>query len=368
MFHLLYKTNYGMKISPKLKHTLTNPVVTQLCQLRVCRYITPFNRRTTALEWHPSNPNLLVVGSKGGDIILCDTSTVKNDKLFAGDGERGSIQAMKFWPWNNSFVCTASVNGTVTLHDLEGRQSQILSGTKNSMGFWYSSVDASLSHSAVLTGDNIGYIVCLSEKGQTIWSKKLHKQKVTHVEFSPRENWLFCSASVDHTVRLWDIRMIKNNKSSLAVLQHNKGVNSAYFSLTNGCRLLTTDQHSDIKIFSAPEWRLERTIHHPHRFFEDVTPIKASWHPLQDLIVVGRYPDQNFPGYKSGERRTVDIFDSDSGELVTKLLKLYGSSGIVSLNKFDHSGEALASGMGDNILIWNREEVFAQKQERLKDK
>ncbi|XP_050402896.1 DNA damage-binding protein 2 [Patella vulgata] len=367
MFHLLYKTNYGMQISPKQKHTLTNPVVNQLSEFGLCRCATPFDRRTTAMEWHPSNPNILAVGSKGGDIILWDSSTITNDKFIGGDGAGGSIQAMKFWPWNNSFLCTASINGKLTLHDFEGRHGQILSDTMNCMDFWYCSLDVSSSHSAVLTGDNVGNILCLSEKGQKVWNKKLHKQKVTHVEFSPRENWLFCSASVDHTVRLWDIRMIKDNKSSLAVLQHNKGVNSAYFSLTNGCRLLTTDQHSDIKIFSAPEWRLERTVHHPHRFFQHITPIKASWHPLQDLIVVGRYPDQNFPGYKSGERRTIDIIDSETGEVVTKLFDP-SAPGIVSLNKFNHSGEALASGMGVNILLWNRKELIAQKQEKLKEK
>ena len=37
-----------------------------------------------------------------------------------------------------------------------------------------------------------------------------HKNKVTHAEFSPREPWLLCTASVDHTVKMWDIRNIKD--------------------------------------------------------------------------------------------------------------------------------------------------------------
>ena len=59
-----------------------------------------------------------------------------------------------------------------------------------------------------------------------VWSSRLHKQKVNHLEFSPREEWLLCSASVDQTVQFWDIRMLKDRSSSLATLKHDKPVNS----------------------------------------------------------------------------------------------------------------------------------------------
>lgn len=31
-----------------------------------------FDRRVTCLEWHPTHPTKLAVGSKGGDIMLWD--------------------------------------------------------------------------------------------------------------------------------------------------------------------------------------------------------------------------------------------------------------------------------------------------------
>ena len=49
----------------------------------------------------------------------------------------------------------------------------------------------------------------------------------------------------------------------------------AYFSLTDGTRLLTTDQHNEICVYSSPNWHQERTIVHPHRFFQHITPIKV---------------------------------------------------------------------------------------------
>ena len=39
---------------------------------------------------------------------------------------------MKFWPWDTDRVVSASLDGTVTLHDFEGRQNQILADTMDS--------------------------------------------------------------------------------------------------------------------------------------------------------------------------------------------------------------------------------------------
>ena len=50
--------------------SLTSPVSSLVSDLQLFRTASPFNRRTMAIEWHPTNPNLLVAGSKAGDIIL----------------------------------------------------------------------------------------------------------------------------------------------------------------------------------------------------------------------------------------------------------------------------------------------------------
>ena len=61
--------------------------------------------------------------------------------------------------------------------------------------------------------------------------------------------------------------------------------------------------------------------------------LQASWHPVHDLIVVGRYPDPQFPGFCYGENRTVDIFDANTGEMKCQLLD--GSApGIKSVRRF----------------------------------
>ncbi|EMP40989.1 DNA damage-binding protein 2 [Chelonia mydas] len=458
IIHYIYQNMLGGSIRAQLRQCLQLPFVRSLTSYRLFRTASPFDRRVTCLEWHPTHPSTVAVGSKGGDIILWDYEVLNKTCFIKGMGAGGAITGMKFNPFNPSQLYTSSIAGTTTLQDftgstlrvftstedwealmllqsmhwgsingssedplnrqqcvlqyaignkrskkgpgdslggmkfspfeavklyvasgdgtlslqhLEGKAAQVISRTPgcgheyHDVCFWYCSVDVSASCRTVVTGDNVGNVVLLSTGGEEIWKLKLHKKKVTHVEFNSRCDWLLATASVDQTVKIWDLRNIKDKSSFLHVLPHDKPVNAAYFSPTDGAKLLTTDQHSEIRVYSSSDWtKPQHLIPHPHRQFQHLTPIKATWHPRYDLIVAGRYPDPKFPGYTVDELRTVDIFDGNTGEMVCQLHDP-NASGIISLNKFNPMGDTLASGMGFNILIWSREEMVTKKQEHL---
>ena len=78
---------------------------------------------------------------------------------------------------------------------------------------------------------------------------------------------------------------------------------------------------------------------------------QAHWHPLEDIVVIGRYPDPKMVGYESSEPRSVDFFDASDGNLLFQLESV-GHKGIMSLNRFDQVGNVLATAMGQNILLW----------------
>lgn len=46
-------------------------------------------------------------------------------------GAGGIINAIKFWPHNYSKILTAAVDGTITLNDIEGKNTQVLADTLN---------------------------------------------------------------------------------------------------------------------------------------------------------------------------------------------------------------------------------------------
>ena len=122
------------------------------------------------------------------------------------------------------------------------------------------------------------------------------------------------------------------------------------------------------RVYQAPNFNLLRTIPHPHRQFQHLTPIKASWYPLSDIIFAGRYPDPNFPGYHEGEIRSIDFFCPNSGDTLYQLHQP-GLGQIISLSQFNPTGDRLLSGMGQTVMIWqprfgcDEDEVDATKTE-----
>nr|XP_015194062.1 PREDICTED: DNA damage-binding protein 2 isoform X2 [Lepisosteus oculatus] len=359
--HYVYKHSLGQNIQSQMRQCLQQPFLRFLNSYSLFHAASPFDRRVTCLEWHPTCPSTLAVGSKGGDIVLLDYEMSKNTKFIQGMGAGGSITDMKFNPFNPSQLFTSSVGGTTSLQDFTGNTIKVFAST-HQWDVWFCSVDVSPSRQVVVTGDNVGRVLLLGMDGTKVWNQKLHKAKVTHVEFNQRCDWLMATASVDHTVKIWDLRSIGDKNSFLHELPHKKAVNSAYFNPTDGSKLLTTDQYDEIRLYSCADFsKPQNVMIHPHRQFQHLTPIKATWHPLYDLIVAGRYPDSRV---SPDELRTIDVFDASTGEVVCQLHDP-NAPGIISLNKFNLMGDTLGSGMGFNILIWSREEMLRSRQERL---
>ncbi|XP_034060769.1 DNA damage-binding protein 2 isoform X2 [Gymnodraco acuticeps] len=354
ILHYLYKSTLGQNLHSQMKQCLQEPFVRSLSSYQFHGATSPFDRRITCLEWHPTHLTTLAVGSKGGDIYLWDFEAPGKKTFLQGMGIGDSVTDMRFNRLNPSQLFTSSMRGRTALRDLNGTILSVFAST-DIRNHWYCCVDVSVSRQMLVTGDNVGHLVLLGLDGQKIFSEKLHKAKVTHAEFNSRCDWLLATASVDHTVKLWDLRNIKDKKSFLHEMPHDKAVNSAYFNPLDCSKLLTTDQYDQIRIYSSPDWsKPQHIIQHPHRQFQHLTPIKATWHPVYDLIMAGRYPDNRVC---PGDQRTIDIFDSNTAELVCQLQDP-AVSGIKSVNKFSPMGDVIGSGMGVSVLVWNRNRLL----------
>ncbi|XP_054443020.1 DNA damage-binding protein 2 [Pteronotus mesoamericanus] len=355
----LHHHKLGSTAWPALQQGLQQSFLNSLASYRIFQKAAPFDRRATSMAWHPTNPSTLAVGSKGGDIMLWNFGIKDKPTFIKGIGAGGSITGLKFNPLNTNQFFVSSMEGTTRLQDFKGNILQVYTnyGTCN---FWFCSLDVSAERRVVVTGDNVGHVVLLNMDGRELWNLRMHKKKVTHVALNPICDWFLVTASVDQTVKIWDLRQVKGKSSFLYSLPHRHPVNAAHFS-PDGGRLLTTDQKSEIRVYSASQLdRPPSLIPHPHRHFQHLTPIKAAWHPRYNLIVVGRYPDPNFKSGNPHELRTIDVFDGSSGKLLHQLYDPE-SSGISSLNEFNPMGDTLASVMGYHILIWSQEETRVRK-------
>ena len=72
IFSVLQNLQHGGRArqSQGLEHCARSLMKNRLQEFQVYKSVTPFNRRVTAMAWHPKIPNLCAVGSKGGEIII----------------------------------------------------------------------------------------------------------------------------------------------------------------------------------------------------------------------------------------------------------------------------------------------------------
>ena len=237
-------------------------IVESISKYGVSQCTSPWSgaQRVTALDWHPRYTSLAAVGSKHGDIILWDTSKRSSSGgslggVFRGEisgrGPGGSIQSIKFDINHPNKVYTSSIDGTIKRNDFDGLDDKVYKAT-NDWERWFVGMDVNFSGRTLVAGSNRGVVSLMTLEGERIWDLKLHKSKCNFVQFSEKQTWMMvtCGQGTGAGVKVWDIRNIKDEKSSLAELHHERAVNSAYFSPVSGDKLLTTDQHSQLRCAS----------------------------------------------------------------------------------------------------------------------
>ncbi|XP_075238038.1 DNA damage-binding protein 2-like isoform X3 [Lycorma delicatula] len=308
-----------------------------------------FIQRITAICWHHaiSQQNVIAVGIKNGYILIgkvCQiTKEFKHLSTFDEIGKGFAIYALKFDPQINENIYSACWDGSVTLKNVEnGLSSVILSKTFDNQ--WFTSIDVSKDGDFLISGCTAGRLHMVDRNGKILFNNIIHTQRILSVQLCPRDKNLLATTSLDRTVKLWDLRYIKDKSSYTMSLQHSSPPAVAAFSQTGCNQLLTSDQYKEIRVYSASNWKLLNIIEHPHRQFMHITPIRASWHPTSDIIIIGRYPDPSLSSYTEGEPRTIDFFCPAMGKTLYQLIKSGVSQCISSINIFNNTGNILATG------------------------
>ena len=65
-------------------------------------------------------------------------------------------------------------------------------------------------------GQSTGIVQLFDRKSlDAVLNLKIHKTKITHVEFSKHHEYLLATASVGHEVKIWDVRNMKDSKDKV---------------------------------------------------------------------------------------------------------------------------------------------------------
>ena len=269
-------------------------------------------------------------------------------------------------------VIAASYDGTVRRFDLnEGQHFESLYSTADpDVGIQsicmhrQSSGEVCWASFSDGTATRIDARVSPNEKQQTSAHGPLvlHEKKINTIQYHPTNSNVLVTASLDRTVRIWDVRKLKkkgtNNQSSfITEYVHPLSVNSASFSpSSSGQVLATVCQNNSIYLFHAEhdsgsagaKDKAALVIPHDNQTGRWISKFKAVWDPKSTTE-----KDARFVIGSKHSPRCVEIFSATSKRPMYRLMNDDWFQSIHSINCFHPYHDYILSGNSSGrMALW----------------
>ncbi|EST07284.1 WD40 repeat [Kalmanozyma brasiliensis GHG001] len=230
------------------------------------------------LAWHPratltQDASAVNLVSGAGDASVCLWSLESDRPLATLQGHEARVARTAFHP-SGDYVASASFDGTWRLWDVS--TSDCLTVQEGHSKEVYS-VEFQDDGALVASGglDAIGRVWDM-RTGRTAMVLDGHAKEILSIDFAPN-GYQLATASGDDTVRIWDMRALKSiytipaHKSSVSDVRFFRSIShrTSPYSLEgsaedeigrNGLYLATSGYDGMVRIWSADDWQLLRTL------------------------------------------------------------------------------------------------------------
>ncbi|GAB4192744.1 MAG: AAA-like domain-containing protein [Coleofasciculaceae cyanobacterium] len=237
------------------------------------------------------------------------------------EGDNSGITSVSFSP-DGQMIASVSLDNTIKLWSLQGRELQTLQGHSN----WVRSVSFSPDGEMIASASDDSTIKLWSLDGRELQTLQGHSDRVLSVSFSPNGQ-MIASASNDQTIKLWSLE----GRELQTLFGHSTGVRSVSFR-PDGQMIASAGITGTIKLWWLDGKGRQTLSGHG----QPVTSVSFS--PDGQILV------------SASHDKTIKLWSIDGKELQT----FQGHSDSVFSVSFSPDGQIIASASGDGtIKLWS---------------
>jgi len=310
--------------------------------------------RIFSLALHPSsNPLVAAVGDKSGHVGLWDilATSSPNNGVHLYQPHTRPVNCLTWDMANTNNLISTSYDGTTRMLDTERQEHTMVYGEKEFLeqGGWTSWHSQVSADTFLISQGKAGTLALVDRR--VGWESPATKYKVFDrlhaktISVHPLQNNIFLTCNNKGGCYIFDTRKTAKSSNELMtpiseLLGHTKSLSSCLFSPITGNQVVTISTDDKLRLFNTTQTSKtiapQCQIRHNNQTGRWLTPLRASWHPAREgLLVTG-----------SMERpRQIEVWGTSSGSL-DMVAKLRGDElgSVCSLVEIHPSREVVVGG------------------------
>lgn len=278
--------------------------------------------RVYSVAVHPSSDEVVVTcGDKCGNLGMWRVGhDDDDDAIVQYRPHTRCINSLEYHPTNASKLYSSSYDGTVRCLDVVAGAFDFVTSIQEDEGWLQHAALSPEGHTLYMADSEGGCRSMDLRSGKMIWHVTFHERKANTVSVHPTSPHYLVTASLDRTVRLWDVRSFRKSRQSgtkeLSLLPDTRSVNSASFS-PKGDRIVTVSQSHRLCLYVNAHTK-EGTIDPTHSIPHDnqtgrwLAVFHACWDPKTD---------HSFAVGSMSRPRQAEVYTTDGG-VIRRIMSL----------------------------------------------